>query len=227
MLVIGHRGAAGEKPENSLAAIKAGRRSGADVLEFDVRLTRDGRPILAHDDNLRRTHGLDISIHSLTLKELQKRTAGSIAPITTLEEVFNDSLGRIMLNIELKEKGTALAVLDVLHRDTYKAHIDKVFLSSFSSRELVRARNLNKKIKLAMLMRLNPFAFLAWERKLHLSAVGLHRLHLNPLVIQAAHQLDIFVYVYTVNRRAALKNLDKQGVDGVVTDYPTKFVSHS
>jgi glycerophosphoryl diester phosphodiesterase len=129
-----------------------------------------------------------------------------------------------MLNIELKEKGTALAVLNILHRDEFRGHIDKVFLSSFSSRELVRARNLNSKIKLAMLMRLNPFAFLAWERKLHLSAVGLHRLHLNPLVIQAAHQLDIFVYVYTVNRRAALKPLSKQGVDGVVTDYPTKFV---
>lgn len=225
MLIIGHRGAAGEKPENSLAAIKAGRRSGADILEFDVRLTRDGHVVLAHDDNLRRTHGLDMSINKSTLKELQRRTAGSVAPITTLEDVFRDSLGRVMLNIELKEKGTALAVLDILHRDEFKAHIDKVFLSSFSSRELVRARNLNSKIKLAMLMRLNPFAFLAWERKLHLSAVGFHRLHLNPLVIQAAHQLDIFVYVYTVNRRAALKPLSKHGVDGVVTDYPSKFIN--
>lgn len=225
MLIIGHRGAAGEKPENSLAAIKAGRRSGADILEFDVRLTRDGHVVLAHDDNLRRTHGLDMSINKSTLKELQRRTAGSIAPIVTLEDVFRDSLGCVMLNIELKEKGTALAVLDILHRDEFKAHIDKVFLSSFSSRELVRARNLNSKIKLAMLMRLNPFAFLAWERKLHLSAVGFHRLHLNPLVIQAAHQLHIFVYVYTVNRRAALKPLSKHGVDGVVTDYPSKFIN--
>lgn len=225
MLIFGHRGAAGEKPENSLAAIKAGRRSGADILECDVRLTSDGQVVLAHDDSLARTHKLDISVSKTTLKQLQKRTAGTDAPIATLEEVLRDSVGKIMLNIELKTKGTALAVLDILHREEFKSHINMVFLSSFSARELARARNLNRRIKLAMLMRINPFAFLAWERKLHLSAVGFHRLHLNPLVIQAAHQLDIFVYVYTVNRKAALARLEQQGVDGVVTDYPTKFVN--
>ena len=223
MLIIGHRGAAGEKPENSLAAIKAGRLSGADIVEFDVRVTRDGRVVLAHDDNLSRTHDIDISVSHSTLKELQKRTAGSVAPICTLEEVLHDSLGQVLLNIELKDKGSALAVLDILHRAEYKSRIDMVFLSSFSVRELIRARNLNRKIKLALLVRLNPFAFLAWERKLHLSAVGFHRLHLNPLSIQAAHQLDIFVYVYTVNRPAARANLERQGVDGIVTDYPSKF----
>jgi glycerophosphoryl diester phosphodiesterase len=74
-------------------------------------------------------------------------------------------------------------------------------------------------------MRLNPFAFLAWERKLQLSAVGFHRLHLNKLSIQAAHQLKMFVYVYTVNRKGALNYLDKQDVDGVVTDFPALFMS--
>ena len=103
--------------------------------------------------------------------------------------------------------------------------LDYTIITSFSSRELSRVRSLNKKVKLGMLMRLNPFAFLAWERKLHLSAVGFHRLHLNKLAVQAAHQLDMFVYVYTVNRKGSLPHLKKQEVDGVITDFPAKFLS--
>ncbi|MFZ1812282.1 MAG: glycerophosphodiester phosphodiesterase family protein [Candidatus Saccharimonadales bacterium] len=225
MLIIGHRGAAGEKPENSLAAIKAGIASGADVLEFDVRLTKDQQLVLMHDKTLVRTHAIHAAVADHTLKQLQKLTAGSSAPICTLAEVFHVALGQIMLNIELKDKGSGLRVLELLGSPEFKGNESMVFLSSFSARELTRVRALNKKIKLAMLMRLNPFAFLAWERKLHLSAVGLHRLHLNPLSIQAAHQLDIFVYVYTVNRPAAKKHLEQQGVDGLVTDYPSKFVA--
>ena len=135
MLIIGHRGYLGEKPENSLAAIKAGRRSGADILEFDVRLTRDGHVVLAHDDNLRRTHGLDMSINKSTLKELQRRTAG-YRPYHHPRRRLSRLVGTRHAQYRAQRKGTALAVLDILHRDEFKAHIDKVFLSSFSSREL-------------------------------------------------------------------------------------------
>lgn len=227
MLIIGHRGAAGEKPENTLASIKAGRQAGADIIEFDVRLTKDGVPVLSHDATLERTHQSDVKIKDLTLKELKKRTAGSDSPICTLEEVFKDSLGKVMLNIELKDKNSGIATLELLRKPEYKGHTDMVFLSSFSVRELIRVRNLNSKIKLALLMHLNPFAFLAWERKLHLSAVGFHRLHINKIAVQAARQLDMFVYVYTVNRKGAIPHLAKKGVDGVATDYPSKFVSKS
>lgn len=224
MLIIGHRGAAGEKPENTLASIKAARRSGVDIIEFDVRLTRDGVLVLSHDPDLIKTHGLSIKIKDTTLKQLKKRTAGTNAPICTLDEVFADSLGKVLLNIELKDKHSGKAVLELMRKPAYKQHSDMVLISSFSVRELIRVRNLNGKVNLALLMHLNPFSFLAWERKLHLSAVGFHRLHINKFVIEAAHQLDMFVYVYTVNRKAALPHLKKQGVDGVVTDYPSKFI---
>lgn len=224
MLVIGHRGAAGQKPENTLAGIREARRCGADMVECDVRLTRDKVPVLCHDDSLKRTHGLSLKIKDTTLKQLQKRTSGGEAPICTLEEVFADSLGKIMINVELKDKHSGLATLELLRKPKFKEHLDKVLLTSFSARELVRVRNLNKKVQLGLLMRLNPFAFLAWERKLHLSAVGFHRLHLNRLAIESAHQLKIFVFVYTVNRKNALKHLRKQGIDGVVTDFPADFI---
>lgn len=224
MLIIGHRGAAGEKPENSLAGIRAARRAGADMIEFDVRLTRDSVPVLCHDTTLKRTHNLAVKVKDATYSELKKRTAGTDAPICTLKEVFNDSLGKVILNIELKDKHSGIAVLELLRKPAFKKHLDMVLITSFSVRELIRVRNLNSKVNLGLLMRLNPFSFLAWERKLHLSAVGFHRLHLNKIAVEAAHQLDIFVFVYTVNRKGAKKHLKEKNVDGVVTDYPTKFL---
>jgi len=224
MLIIGHRGAAGEKPENTLSGIREARRTGADMVECDVRLTKDNIAVLCHDTSLKRTHGIDAKIRNHTYKELKKRTAGSDSPICTLEEVFGDSLGKILINIELKDRHSGLATLELLRKPEYKPHADMVLLTSFSVRELIRVRNLNSKVNLGLLMRLNPFSFLAWERKLHLSAVGFHRLHLNKLAVEAAHQLDIFVFVYTVNRKGALKYLQAKDVDGVVTDFPAKFV---
>lgn len=223
MLVIGHRGAGGEAHENSIAALHTAIDAGADMVEFDVRLTRDDKLVLSHDFHLYRSHKqLDI-VRRLTLAELKKRTAGSEQPIVTLDQALKVCAGKIFVMIELKDKGSGLATLELITRK-YKDIFDSVMLSSFSTRELSRVRSLNKKVKLAMLMRLNPFAFLAWERKLHLSAVGLHRLHVNKLAIQAAHQLDMLVYVYTVNRTAALSHLAAQDIDAVVTDFPSRFV---
>ncbi len=224
MLIIGHRGAAGEKPENTISAINHAIRSGADAIEIDVRLTKDGVVVLAHDFHMYRTHKAFDLMRSKTLAELKKITAGSEYPILTLDKVLSLCNGNIFLIIEVKSKDGGKAVLELITK-SYKEMLDYVIITSFSSRELSRIRSINKKIKLGMLMRLNPFAFLAWERKLHLSAVGFHRLHLNKLAVEAAHQLDMFVYVYTVNRKGALPHLKKQSVDGVVTDFPAKFLA--
>lgn len=224
MLIIGHRGAAGEKLENTLPALQAAIDAGADMVEFDVRMTKDHKAILSHDPHLRLADQSIVLIQSYTLKELQKRTAGSDQQIVTLKNAIKLCHDKIFMMIEAKDKGSGVATLELVTQ-TYKTAFDTTMITSFSARELARVRNFNKKIKLGMLMRLNPLAFLAWERKLHLSAVGLHRLHLNPLSVQAARQLKMFVYVYTVNRKAALSQLESKDVDGVVTDYPSKFAS--
>ncbi len=223
MLIIGHRGAAGEKPENSLAALQHAIDHGADMVEFDVRVTKDKHVILAHDFHLYRSHKKLDLVRRLTLSELRKRTSSSENQIVTLKEVLKLCQGKVFMMIELKDKGSGLASLDVIAKHD-KTLLDSVMFASFSVRELIRVRNLNKKVKLALLMNLNPFVFLAWERKLHLSAVGFHRLRMPKLAVDAAHQMDMFVYTYTVNRLGAVTHLDNRGIDGLVTDYPSKFV---
>jgi len=216
MLVIGHRGAAGLEPENTLESLQAGKDSGADILEFDVRLTADKIPVLSHDAKL---HGYSVS--KLTYDELSQK-----GPVTTLESVLDEFFGKVLLNLEYKPQDSVEVVYELLSKKYIKQpeDWDNVLISSFRIRPLFRLRSLSKDIHLAMLHSVNPFAFVPYHRKLKLSAVGWHRLHVNNLAIAIAQKIGLFSYVYTVNRPQAAVLLDRKGIDAVVTDYPDRIV---
>lgn len=214
MLIIGHRGAAGIAPENTLEGLSVGYASDADMLEFDVRLTADLVPILSHDA---RMHGA--WIRRTKLRDLQSK-----GPVTTLESVLDTFFGRILLNLELKPIKDVRIVYDLIARKCIrdKNDWDNIIISTFHVRDLFRLRKLNPDMKLAMLLGLNPFAFVTYQRRLRLSAVGWHRLHVNNLAIEIAKKADIFTYVYTVNKPDAVLRFRQRGIDGVVTDYPDR-----
>lgn len=215
MLIIGHRGAAGLAPENTLEALRAGAESGADILEFDVRLTKDAVPVLAHDAHF---HSLRISNHTYT--ELSK-----IAPIANLGEALDEHFGKILLNIELKQESSVEVVYEIVKR--YVAHPgdwDNVLFSSFKPKALTRLRDLDKRLSLALLHHVNPFTYMRYHKQLGLTAVGFHRLHINPVAVAVAKELGIFTYVYTIDRPSAAKRIEQKGVEGLVTNYPDRIV---
>lgn len=224
MLVIGHRGAAGLAPENTLAALSAGRDAGADMLEFDVRLTKDGILVLAHDFHTLRTHRNTSVISQLTLVELQQRLGRT--SITTLEEVLDRFFGKILLNIEAKGYGSGKAIVELLTARIKKpADWESVIVSSFAGRELSAARRASKEVNLALLQGENPFVFLLYQKLLRLTAVGFHRLYINPLALEIAKKLNLFTYAYTINRPDAAIRLSESGIDAVVTDYPDRIAT--
>lgn len=226
MLIIGHRGARGEKPENTIAALRAGMEGGADMLEFDIRLTRDKIPVLAHDSIMIRTHRKVNLIGQLTLDELQKRTAGSEYPVVTLEAALKETFGHILLNIEVKGYRAVGPVLDTLKPYLKKkADWELVLFSSFNPLLLRKIRRKAPRASLALLHHINPLDFMTWQIPLRLSAVGFHRLHVSSFALAVAKKLGLFTYAYTVNRPDAAKLLAERGLDGIVTDYPTKFVA--
>lgn len=224
MLVIGHRGAAGLAPENTLEALQAGADAGADMLEFDVRLTRDGIIVLSHDFHTLRSHKTPSIISHLTLEELQEKAGDQ--PVPTLEEVLDLYFGKILLNIELKSTGSGKAVIQLLQGKYIrrKDDWDNVLISSFKTKELIATRGASPEANLALLHAHNPLAFVAFERKLHLTAVGFHRLYASRLVIEIAKKAGLFTYVYTVDRPHAALLMQQRGIDGVVTNYPDKIL---
>ena len=221
MLVIGHRGAAGLAPENSMEAMAAGLKAGADCLEFDVRLTKDKIPVLTHDFHTLRTHRDTSIISHHTLAELQERTKKQ--PIVPLTQVLDKFFGVILLNIELKGRGTGKVVAELIKKKYIKKPAscwDNVLFSSFRGSELSTVRDVSKRANLALLHSENPFIFIAYHRRLQLTAVGFHRLYLNRFALEIAKRAGLFIYTYTVNRPHTALVLAQQGIDGIVTDRP-------
>lgn len=220
MLIIGHRGAAGLARENSLEALRAGLESGADMLEFDVRLTKDKIPVVVHDFHTMRTHHHMAIISQLTFAELQIQTKEH--PIIALRDVLDEFFGSIILNIELKGRGAGSIVTELLETKYIKSKEDwdAVLLSSFKGSELAAARRKSNRVNLALLHSINPFAFVTYHRRLQLTAVGFHRLYINLLALEVAKKAGLFTYVYTVNRPETALMLAQKGIDGIVTDNP-------
>lgn len=225
MLIIGHRGAAGLARENSLEAFKAGIEAGADILEFDVRLTRDKVPVVVHDFHMIRTHKHTSIVSRLTFQELQFRTQNK--PITPLATVLDNFFGKILLNIEIKGRGTGTEVINLLKNRYIKSpkDWDNILISSFRGSELVVIRKLSKRANIALLHTQNPFLFIAYNRRLNLTAVGFHRLYINTFALEIAKKTGLFVYAYTVNRPQTARILAERGIDGIVTDNPLAIMS--
>jgi glycerophosphoryl diester phosphodiesterase len=225
MLVIGHRGAAGLAPENSLKAMRAGIKAGADMLEFDVRLTKDKIPVLSHDFHTLRTHHDASIIGRHTLKELEQKTKDN--PIIPLTKLLDEFFGVILLNIELKGRGTGKVVANLIKKRYAKTQDrwDNVIFSSFKGSELASIRAVSKRANLGLLHSENPFIFIAYHRRLQLTAVGFHRLYVNRFALEIAKRAGLFTYAYTVNRPHTALKLAEQGIDAVVTDRPDIILS--
>lgn len=225
MLIIGHRGSPGTAHENTVASLRDAIEADADMIEFDIRLTRDRIPVLAHNLHLYGTQRRElVLLRRYSLAELQKRTAGSEHPITTLDVALRECLGKIYLNIEIKEMSAVSPTLEVIERHmTKKGDWDSILFSSFKPLALRAIRKQVPHASLGMLHHRNPLAFIGWHRILNFSAVGFHRLYISTIAIEVAKRLGIFTYAYTVNRKAAASKLAELGIDGIVTDYPEQM----
>lgn len=224
MLIIGHRGASSLAPENSMEALRAGLQAGSDILEFDIRLTKDKIPVVIHDWRLIRTHHETASISQLTLAQLQERTKDQ--PVPTLKEVLDEFFGVVLLNIEFKSRGVGKVATQLIANEYIKKRSDwdNVLFSSFKGSELLSARRVSPFASLALLHNRNPFIFIAYHRQLKLTAVGFHRLYINPFALEIAKRAGLFTYAYTVNRPRTALLLAEQGIDGIVTDNPHKIL---
>lgn len=222
MLIIGHRGSQGTDQENTVASLQEAIDADADMIEFDIRLTRDRVPVLAHNLHLYGTQKRElILLRRYTLAELQKRTKGNNHPLTTLDEALQHCFGKIYLNIEIKEASAVEPTLRIIRRYAKtQREWDSLLITSFKPLALRAVRKNAPHASIGMLHHRNPLGFVGWHKVLNLSAVGFHRLYISAVALEVAKRLGIFTYAYTVNRTAAAEQLSRLGIDGVVTDYP-------
>jgi glycerophosphoryl diester phosphodiesterase len=230
--VIGHRGAAGCAPENTLAGLRRAKALECRWVEFDVRLTADREPILLHDDRLARTTDGRGQAARLPFAALRRHDAGGwFAPefagerIPTLAEAVA-LLAELELgaNIELKAgrgnaADTGMVVAGALDR-LWPPHMPAPLLSSFSPEALAAARPHASQFARGMLFRRVPRDWR--ERAETLGCVSIHADHrrLAPTIVAEIRESGYCLLAYTVNAPARARVLLNWGVTSVISDVP-------
>lgn len=239
--VIAHRGFSGHAPENTMAAFRAAIELGADMMELDVLLSRDGEVVVIHDETLERTTDGEGRVADFDLSELRRLDAGSWYAerfrgehIPTLEEVLELANGQILLNVEIKTEavtdeargGIEEKVLDLIRRHEMN---ERVLLSSFDPRALAHSRQLDPGIPTASLYnrdlhrQLSPTQVMA---EVGSAAFNISRRYVTRSIVDECHALSRPVAVYTVNEPKALELLMSLGVDAIFTDHPDQALEH-
>ena len=226
MIIIGHRGARGLAPENTLAGFDAALRHRVAYVEFDVRLTKDKQLVVIHDKHTKRIAHIKRPIKDLTLEEIKKMATKSGAEIPTLDEVLDHLGQRVKINIEIKSHGAAKYVIRSIWRLIEQGYAyEDLLVSSFFTKELRAVHYFDENVRLALLHRRLPFGFLMAPRSLHLYGAGFKHVITWPWVIKSAKQHGLFTYSYTINNPRAAALLQDWGIDGICTDRPDYFVS--
>jgi glycerophosphoryl diester phosphodiesterase len=229
---LAHRGASGHAPENTMAAFRLAEQLGADGFELDVQVTRDGVPVVIHDELLdRTTNGRGLVLHH-TLAEIRALDAGSWygsafvgEKIPTLEEVLLTFGKRMLLNIELKNSYHHMPELEektiALIR---KYHIEKsVVVSSFHHGSMQRVHQLAPDIPTALLYDCCLVDAVGYAKRLGASALHPFYATVREELIEEAHREGIEVGVWTVNEPDAMERMIAINVDAIITNYPDRL----
>ncbi|MCP5201680.1 MAG: glycerophosphodiester phosphodiesterase [Gammaproteobacteria bacterium] len=228
VLVIGHRGAAGDYDENTLAAFRHAAACGVDGIEFDVRQLDDALIVL-HDDTLERTtdgHG-HYKAQSLAALRALRTPRGEQIPL--LHEVL-ETMPAGLVNVEVKEAGIAPAVLAALRAwlATRPQRAADLLLSSFdgpTTTALADGRGGAMRLGVLYAREEGFDAALARARALGAWSLHLPLADVDAAAIARVHGDGLRALVYTVNAERDLARCHASGVDGVFSDFPVRALA--
>lgn len=223
MLKIGHRGAAGYVPENTLSSFQKAISLGVDMIEFDVRLSKDKQLVIIHDATVDRTTNGQGKVRNLTLEELKKLDAGGGEKIPTLPEVLALFKNKCQFNIELKVKNIAKPVVDLIQKENL---VNRVLISSSDSTEILEVKKLNSQISTAILINFRPSFFqtlFILAQKNRAQAVNLKAEITQAKDIKFLKRKGLKVIIWTVDDPIQIKRFKKLGVDGIISNFPDRL----
>lgn len=228
--VIAHRGASIYAPENTLAAMDLAISQGADAVEIDVRMSKDGIPFLFHDYTVNRTTNLKTgqSIENLTFEEIQNLDAGSWfhpdfagEKIPSLAQVLELIYGRTYLYLEIKGStpGIETRVMEMLMDYDMAA---STTIMSFNREQLRKVKSMDENITTMLLIPVFVGSLNGVITLDYVDALGLRfdMIKSNPEYIEMIHKSGKRAYVWTLNRASDIKYAVSIDVDGIITDDP-------
>lgn len=230
-----HRGASGYAPENTIEAFRLAAEQGADGVELDVQMTKDGQLVVIHDESIDRVSNGTGLVKDYTLDELRRFNFNKTHPqyihvqIPTLEEVYQclKPYG-ITINVELKTgfiwyEGLEEAVVTLTRE---MGLTDRVIYSSFNHLSIARVRELDPDAHTAIL-----FIDVMSDTVGYAQRIGVEALHPAVFHLKMKDLMDqwvnssLKVNVWTVNEEADMKLFMKAGVNAIITNYPNLALS--
>ena len=221
MLVIAHRGASADAPENTLLAMEKALQQGADGIEIDVHQT--GRDLVViHDQWLHRTTNGHGKLEDFSLAELKKLDAGEGQQIPTLWELMQLVDGQCLLNIEIKGVEDVQLVLSHIDRaqEELNFQAQQFIVSSFDHPLLKRIKTLRPTLKIGALTASKPIDYAAFAETLQAYSVNIDVSFIDQHFVEDAKSRGLKVFVYTVDEEEDLLKLKSWGVDGVFCNAP-------
>ncbi len=221
VLNIAHRGASALEPENTLRAFKRALELNADMVEVDVRLSKNGHVVVIHDPTVDRTTNGKGYVREMTLEELKRLDAGKGERIPTLQEVIDVIKGKIKLLIDVKDPPPIEKKLVKIIEDNGMEEDTVIIIYSFPNHtEVKRVKEMNRKIKTAALFNTLPINLqLALNLHADILHIGNYRYATRDLT-EEAHKHGLSVIVGTTDDPEELRKLIKMGVDGITTNNP-------
>lgn len=224
VLVLAHRGASRQAPENTLASLRAAIDLGADWAEIDVRLTRDGEIVLHHDADLQRTAGVPLRVSDSTLEQLRTADLGAkFGPkfagerIATLQQATDLARGRLGLDIELKTSGPEDRLPEEVARLLAAAAFEsECVVTSLDLDSVRRVRRAHPRLRIGAILAVS----MGTPAVLDVDLFALRADLATESFVAEAHRRGKEVFVWTVNDPVAMSDWIDRGADGILTDDP-------
>lgn len=231
---IAHRGASGNFPENSRLAFEKAIAARADMIELDCQLSKDGHVVIFHDERLRRTARARGMVREKSLEELKKLDIGVWKKkafrgqrILTLEETLETVAGKVDLCLDVKQfagsqPGIEIKLLFIL---SHYGYLDQTIFSSFNYSCLARIRELAPEARIGLIhgagVTENPFAV---AEEIGAASIHVQREFASRNFLEQAWEAGLDVHVWTVNDPRDMQTLSSLGVQGLVSDFPERFL---
>lgn len=221
VLKVGHRGARAHEPENTIRSFKKAARLGVDVIEFDVRLTKDKVPVVIHDETVDRTTNGKGKVNELTLKQVRKLDAGKGEKVPTLEEALSFiKKNKIKAFLEIKEKGFCKKALDLVKKKKLEK---QAVIISYSTNILKHVAKINKKSISGLVFKnkiKNVTGFFKLGKACNAQWLLGELKTLDKSFVKKAHDWGYKVEAWVVNDKKTAKKIARMGVDAIASDKP-------
>lgn len=227
LIIVGHRGASGYEPENTLKSFERAIEMGVSMIELDVYVCASGELVVIHDDSVDRTTDGTGMVEDGTWEELRQLDAGNGQRIPQLVQVFNLVDKRVAIDIELKGASTPKPVAELIEKyvKTKQWSYDHFMISSFDHELVAEFHKACPEVKIGLLFDEQTLGVIDEVKKAKARYAILDYYSVTKEFIADAHAQNIQVFAYTVNAKEVADELKQLGIDGIITDYPDIFTA--